>query len=298
VHPLPTAYISASFGAQGAITLTAAGGSSFVWSTGATTDAINAPTPGTYNVTVGNAQGCSSTASYTIRSNGSGGTGSLTISASGATTFCAGDSVTLTAAPGAGSYYWSTGATSPAITVSAGGNYSVEAIYNATSEIEQSSTAITVNPLPTASITAQLNPDGTVALTAAGGATYAWSDGEISSTITSSAAGIYTVTVANSNGCSSTASYAITDNGSSDTGYMTIDTSGPVRFCVGGSVTLTASPNADSYQWSNGATTQSITVDSSGTYSVTALYSAKSSIQRSAQTVTVTNSNPALFPAG
>lgn len=48
----------------------------------------------------------------------------------------------------------------------------------------------------------------------------------------------------------------------------TIKASGPVSFCMGGSVTLTASVAAN-YLWSNGATTNSIVVSNSGTYSVT-----------------------------
>lgn len=47
-----------------------------------------------------------------------------------------------------------------------------------------------------------------------------------------------------------------------------ITASGPTTFCQGGSVTLTAS-TAGSYLWSNQATTQSITVSTSGTYTVT-----------------------------
>lgn len=48
-----------------------------------------------------------------------------------------------------------------------------------------------------------------------------------------------------------------------------IDASGPTSFCAGGSVTLTAKPDGLSYLWSTGATTQSIMVTESGTYSVT-----------------------------
>ncbi len=53
------------------------------------------------------------------------------------------------------------------------------------------------------------------------------------------------------------------------TNIPTITASGPVTFCNGDSVTLTASP-AFSYQWNTGATTQSITVSNSGQYWVTA----------------------------
>ncbi|MDR9442692.1 MAG: S8 family serine peptidase [Schleiferiaceae bacterium] len=44
---------------------------------------------------------------------------------------------------------------------------------------------------------------------------------------------------------------------------------GPLSFCQGDSVTLTAPPQAHSYQWSNGDTTQSITVRNAGVYQVT-----------------------------
>jgi len=48
----------------------------------------------------------------------------------------------------------------------------------------------------------------------------------------------------------------------------TVTAGGPTTFCEGGSVTLTANAGT-SYLWSNGATTQSISVNQSGAYSVT-----------------------------
>ncbi|MES2593503.1 MAG: T9SS type A sorting domain-containing protein [Bacteroidota bacterium] len=48
----------------------------------------------------------------------------------------------------------------------------------------------------------------------------------------------------------------------------TVTHTGALTFCEGTSIQLTSSP-ADSYLWSNGQTTQSITVGSSGNYSVT-----------------------------
>ena len=50
-------------------------------------------------------------------------------------------------------------------------------------------------------------------------------------------------------------------------GSTTITPTGPLTFCDGGSVTLTAGSGSN-YQWSNGATTQSILVSSAGNYSV------------------------------
>ena len=48
----------------------------------------------------------------------------------------------------------------------------------------------------------------------------------------------------------------------------TVSPSGPVSLCSGGFITLTSSSGI-SYQWSNGATTQSISVTGAGNYSVT-----------------------------
>src|SRR5262249_1078233 len=48
-----------------------------------------------------------------------------------------------------------------------------------------------------------------------------------------------------------------------------ISASGPTTFCTNNTVTLTASANGSAYAWSSGQTTPSITVGSSGTYSVT-----------------------------
>ncbi|MFN8712145.1 MAG: CUB domain-containing protein, partial [Bacteroidota bacterium] len=47
----------------------------------------------------------------------------------------------------------------------------------------------------------------------------------------------------------------------------TITANGPLNFCPGDSVILTAAPNA-TYLWNTGATTQSITVNTAGSYSV------------------------------
>src|SRR6185369_9528800 len=78
--------------------------------------------------------------------------------------------------------------------------------------------------------------------------------------------GTITVTLTVSdNGCMATNSATVNIN---PVATPTISASGPTTFCAGGEVTLTASAGS-SYLWSNGATTQSITVLASGNYSVT-----------------------------
>jgi hypothetical protein len=70
----------------------------------------------------------------------------------------------------------------------------------------------------------------------------------------------------------------------------TITAGSATTFCSGGSVVLTASAGS-SYLWSNSATTQSITVSTSGSYSVTVKNANNCSATSAATTVTV-NSFP------
>src|SRR5205814_711828 len=116
-NPLPSATIGASgattFCAGGSVTLTASSASSYLWSNGATTQSITVNANGDYSVTVTGGNGCSATSAATSVTVNP--LPSPAISASGATTFCAGGNVTLTASS-ASSYLWSNGATTQSIT--------------------------------------------------------------------------------------------------------------------------------------------------------------------------------------
>ena len=71
----------------------------------------------------------------------------------------------------------------------------------------------------------------------------------------------------------------------------TITAGGPTTFCAGGSVTLTSS-SGTSYLWSNGATTRSINITASGSYTVKVTNSGGCQSTSSATVVTV-NALPA-----
>jgi hypothetical protein len=278
-----------TFCAGGSVTLTASSSASYLWSTGATTQAITAIASGNYSVTVTNASGCSATSSPTPVTVNANPTASIT--AGGPTTFCGGGSVTLTASSAA-SYLWSTGATTQAITAFASGNYSVTVTNANGCSATSSPTAVTVNANPTASITAggptTFCAGGSVTLTASSGVSYLWSSGATTQSITASTGGNYSVTVTNANGCSATSSPAVVTVNAKPT--ATITAGGPTTFCAGGSVTLTASSGA-SYLWSTGATTQAITASASGNYSVT-VTNANGCSATSSPTVVTANANP------
>lgn len=88
--------------------------------------------------------------------------------------------------------------------------------------------------------------------------------GAIDSTIYAYQSGVYLVTSTSIHGCTSS-SLPFTVLYDLNTEY--INPNGPPTFCLGGQVELTISPGTN-YQWSNGDTTQTTIVDSSGQYFV------------------------------
>ena len=95
------------------------------------------------------------------------------------------------------------------------------------------------------------------------GSTYLWSTGATSQTIMVKAGGTYSVVVTNTNGCSGSDFIVITN------GVQPIITLGnDAGFCPGFSLTLNAGFPGGTYLWSTGATTQIISVNAIGTYSV------------------------------
>ncbi|MCW3126480.1 MAG: hypothetical protein JWO03_2138 [Bacteroidetes bacterium] len=271
------------------VTLTASGGGTYLWSTGATTAAIIVNSTGTYTVTVTSAVGgCTASASQSVTVNT---TPTASVTPSGPTTFCSGGSVDLTAA-GGGTYVWSNGgATTATITATTSATYTVTVTNPVGGCTASASRAVTVNALPSPVITPSgpttICTPATVTLTASGGGTYSWSTGASTAAITVGSTGTYTVTVTNAALCTASASRSVTVN---TTPTPVITPSGPTTFCAGGSVTLTAS-GGGTYTWSTGATTAAISATTSGTYTVTvtgAVGGCTASVNRS---VTV-NANP------
>ncbi|MCC7233173.1 MAG: hypothetical protein IT242_09535, partial [Bacteroidia bacterium] len=109
---------------------------------------------------------------------------------------------------------------------------------------------------------------GNVTLTGSTGASYLWSPGgQTTSSIVVDTSGTFTVTITDGLG-NVTTSLPVTVTVTNGGPAPVISASGPTIFCSGNQVTLSVTA-ANSYLWSNGQTTQSITVDKSGTFSVT-----------------------------
>jgi hypothetical protein len=237
----------------------------YSWSTGATTAVLDVTTSGTYSVTVTAPGGCATTSSVTV--NYGAFPPKPTIAATGTELCPAGGSVTLTA-PNADAWTWSNGATTQSIVVTETGFYRVRVRVGACDSELSNPIFISTgqSTISTNDSLALCGPGSSATLTANDGTSWLWSNGATTQSIVVSAAGIYRVTTTN-NGCTMPESYGVAVTERS----VSIDASGPTSFCVGGSVTLTASAGT-SWLWSNGATTQSITVSTSGSYGVTATF--------------------------
>ncbi len=124
----------------------------------------------------------------------------------------------------------------------------------------------TVHPLPVLNISATVNSTSAV-ITVSGASSYIWGSGELTATISKpmTSTATYTVTGTDGNSCDNTAQYAV--NSTPNTGATSITSTLGTDFCQGSTATLTATAG-NSYYWSTGATTQSITVGTSGTYTV------------------------------
>ncbi len=239
--------------------LTASGGSTYRWSTGATTSTLSASVAGTYSVTVSNGSGCSAVANANVVINSQ-----PVASVSGNLSICAGQSTTLTATGGT-SYRWSTGATTASISASAAGAYSVTVSSGASCSAIASANVV-VNALPVASLTGSLTicTGQSTTLTAGGGSTYRWNTGATTPAISASTTGAYSVTVTGASGCSVSTSTTVVA-GSQPPGSIVASPS--LSLCTGQSVLLTAS-GGNTYRWNTGATTAAISVSLTGTYSV------------------------------
>ncbi len=270
-------------------TLSASGGGSYVWSTGATTASITTGNAGTYTVTV-TSQGCMGTATSSIVVNPLPVPMIMVTETSGVANndgiLCAGATTMLTAG-GGGTYVWSTGASGASITVSPSGTttYTVT-VTNANNCSATASTTVTVNPLPLPAIllnetSGATNNDGiicaggAVQLTASSGTGYMWSAGGFTTAsivVVPPMTNTFTVTVTNVHGCTAVTSTTITVRPLPDASIVITDGAGIISdngiICAGLPATLSTQAGG-MYMWSTGQTTSDINTMISGTYTVT-----------------------------
>jgi hypothetical protein len=277
--------VSCNGGTNGVASVTAtggAGGYTYLWSNGATTQTITGRPAGTYSVTVTDANSCTitlnnititqppvldGTTSTTAASCFGGSNGTATVTATGGT--------------GSGSYTYSwspSGGTAATATGLTAGTYSVtitdaNACTKTISGITVDQPAVLNGTPAVTNVACNGGSNGVASITATGGTagyTYLWNTGATTSAITGLLAGSYSVTITDANACSKTINnITVTQPPVLNALPSVINVA-----CNGGAngtATVTPSGGAGGYTylWSNGATTQTITGLTAGTYSVT-----------------------------
>jgi GH43 family beta-xylosidase len=317
VNALPTATIATTspttFCEGLNVELTASNATSYKWYKGATvltttTGTLTANASGSYTVEVTNANGCKATSAATFVT-----VNPLPIVTALSNTPCIGSDLQLQATGGVSyawnkSTVWTSALQNPTrtnVTSGIAGTYRV-VVTDANNCVNQKSITVTINTLPTATISTTAPTTfcegSNVELTASNATSYKWYKGATvltttTGTLTANASGSYTVEVTNANGCKATsAAKVVTVNGLPT---ATISTTSPTTFCEGSNVELTAS-NATSYKWYNGATvltttTGTLTANASGSYTVE-VTNANGCKATSAAKVVAVNALPSITP--
>ncbi len=252
----------------------------YFWSNGETTQSISGLSPGNYDVTITDSNGCTATGTTTVNE---GSCENLSISTSSSSVSCNGfsdgaaTSVT-TGGTGPFTYSWSNGATSQNISGVEAGSYIVTVTDTFTACTAQST--ITVNEPSVLSSGIAVNnvlcfgeSTGSLNLTVSGGTfpyTFAWSNGQTTEDLTGIPAGDYDVIITDANGCTITDSATILQPAAALT--ASVATTGENGTTSNdGTATVTPSGGTAPYSilWSNGETTDTITGLDSGDYTVT-----------------------------
>ncbi|MBK8474065.1 MAG: PKD domain-containing protein [Sphingobacteriales bacterium] len=263
VYALPDATISGSpsYCLGSSTTLTAPTGLEYLWSNGETTQSLTVNSPNTYSVTVTNTNACTASNSIVVTESIQ-----LNPNVTGGGNICVNETATLNAGIGFSSYLWSNGETTATIVVSNADTYTVTVSDGLCSGT--GSSTVTTSSLPTPQIdgTTPICQNGNAILSVSGGTfiAYEWQDGSFSPTFNANASGTYSITVTDVNGCTATDDFTLTIANNPNAAINGIS-----GFCPGSSTTLTATPIGNSYNWSNGATTQDINVNSGGIFEVT-----------------------------
>ncbi len=270
--------VTCNGGNDGAADLTVSGGNggyTYLWSTFANTEDISGLTAGNYTVIVTDSKGCQAFASVTISQNPA-----MTLSGVVTNVACnagATGAIDITAGGGAAplNYLWSNGSTNEdqtgltagtyAVTVTDNNGCSVSGTFNVTQPA-----ALAASIASFGNVSCNGGTNGFINVTISGGVTsysYLWSNGSSSQNLVNVAAGTYTLTITDANGCNAQVSQTITQPAA-----LTAGISAGTISCNGGTtnvdLTVTGGTTNYSYFWNSGATTEDLTGVGPGTYTV------------------------------
>ncbi|MGD1846319.1 MAG: LamG-like jellyroll fold domain-containing protein, partial [Salibacteraceae bacterium] len=268
--------------ANGQVTASQSGGDSpftYQWNTGGTSASISSLSANTYSVTITDGNGCTDSASVTL-------TQPVALVASAAVTgniSCNGVSdgqVTASETGGTSpySYSWNTGSTTAVVSGLGANTYSVT-ITDANGCTDSASVTLTqpVALVASAAVTGNIScnglSDGQVTASETGGTSpysYSWNTGATTAVVSGLGANTYSVTITDANGCTDSASVVL-NQPAAISASISSSSNVTVSGASDGSATAAATGGTSpySFNWSNSATTSTISSLATGTYTVT-----------------------------
>jgi gliding motility-associated-like protein len=269
--------VSCNGSANGSAIATITGGASplsFLWSNAATSPSISNLSPGTYTLTVTDANGCTLSLSSSITQPAAI---LATMNVTSATCMTATGSASVVASGGVApyTYLWSNSATTASITGLSAGIYTVVVTSSngctAGGSATIASGGSTSLSVTTVNSTCNGQANGSATATGSGGTapyTYAWSNGASGTSVNGLSAGNYTVTITDASSC--TASQAFIINQPAALSATATASSASCSSTTGSaSVVVSGGTAPYSYIWSNGSTASSATGLSAGNHTVT-----------------------------
>lgn len=170
-------------------------------------------------------------------------------------------------------YLWPNGSTSATVSNLGAGTYEVEITDSRGCAKTETFTIglsgdLMITPVQL-DATCVNSSDGIAGVNVSGSGTYSylWSTGDTNSSAAGLTPGDYTITVTSTSGCTAIEQFEINAINVIEPEIVSVD--GSFSFCNNGSIMLETTESYFGYQWSNGATTSSITVNSPGNYAVT-----------------------------
>ena len=234
-------------------------GMSYLWSTEAVDPSIVPIASGPHTVTITDAQGCEASTTFNVT------LFALPVVNLGPDlALCGATGQVLNAGNAGSSFLWNTNATTQQIIVPTSGTHSVT-VTNTNNCSASDAVNVQLNSLPvdvlqdvtscaTSSVTLDAGNNGSV---------YLWNTGATTQSIQPTTSGTHSVVVTTQQNCSATFDAVVTL-----VPTITVDLGNDTTICLGSSVTIGAGNPGLTYAWSTGATSQTISVPSAGTYSV------------------------------